>query len=137
MSNGHLLLLTFRAWLVELPLAALNFFVLMNKVYQPRVGELRAHQIGMTTRILYLFVFAYFIIYFAKRYTTLDLLYAGTFWVLLVLAFEWGGSVLIMRRPIHEILVGWQVNKGYMWPYVLLTYLLSPLIVGWLLHPGQ
>ena len=137
MSNTHLLLITFRAWLLELPLAALNFFVLMNRVYQPRVGELRAHQIGMTTRILYLFVFAYFILYFAKHYTTLDLLYAGTFWLLLVLAFEWGGSVLIMRRPIHEILIGWHVNEGYMWPYVLLTYLLSPLIVGSLLHPGQ
>ena len=137
MSNTHLLLITFRAWLLELPLAALNFFVLMNRVYQPRVGELRAHQIGMTTRILYLFVFAYFILYFAKRYTTLDLLYAGTFWLLLVLAFEWGGSVLIMRRPIHEILVGWHLNKGYMWPYVLLTYLLSPLIVGSLLHPSR
>jgi len=35
-----------------------------------------------------------------------------------------------MQRPVSEILVGWNIFKGYMWPYVLLTYLLSSLIVG-------
>ena len=53
-----------------------------------------------------------------------------------MLAFEWGGSFFI-RRPVHQILIGWQIERGYMWPYVLLTYLLSPLIVGWLLHPAR
>ena len=32
--------------------------------------------------------------------------------------------------PVHEVLVGWHVGRGYLWPYVLATYLLSPLIVG-------
>lgn len=127
--NTHLLMLTFRAWLIEIPIAGVNYFLLMKKVYEPRVGPLRAHQIGMTTRIVYLFVIAYFLLYFAGDYTTLDTVYAGVFWVLLVLAFEWLGSLLI-RRPVHEILVGWHLNNGYMWPYVLATYLLSPLLVG-------
>jgi hypothetical protein len=39
-------------------------------------------------------------------------------------------------QPVHEILEGWHVERGYMWPYVLLTYLLSPLVVGLLLNPG-
>ena len=50
--------------------------------------------------------------------------------------FEWGGSLLI-RRPVREILIGWHIERGYLWPYVLLTYLLSPVIVGILLHPGK
>ena len=108
--NEHLLLITFWVWLLELVVATLNA-ILIVRAYQPCFGELRAHQIGMTTRILYLFVFAYFMLYFAKSYTTPDLLYAGIFWMLLILVFEWGGSAL-MRRPIHEILVGWHVNKG-------------------------
>jgi hypothetical protein len=53
----------------------------------------------------------------------------------MVLAFEWIGSFLI-RRPVTEILMGWHVERGYMWPFVLLTYLLSPLIVGVLFAPG-
>ena len=127
---------TFRGWALELPLAAFNYFVLMNKVYEPRVGELRAHQIGMTTRIVYLFPVAYLVLYFAQDYSTLDLLAGGAFWTGMVLVFEWGGSFL-MRRPVQEILIGWHVRRGYMWPYVLLTYLLAQLIVGTTLHPSR
>jgi len=130
----HVLMLTFRVWLLELPVAAVNAFVLMDRVYTPRVGAKRAHQIGLSTRIAYLFVFAYFLDSFAHNYTLLDLFYAGLFWLGLILVFEWGGSLLI-RRPVHEILIGWHVERGYMWPYVLLTYLLAPLIVGAVLHP--
>ena len=37
----------------------------------------------------------------------------------------------------HEILIGWHIERVYIWPYVLLTYLMSLLIVGWLLHPRR
>ena len=134
--NTLLLMLTFRVWLLELPLAGANYYMLVKRVYEPRVGEVRAHQIGMTTRIGYLFVLAYLLLWFAGDYSTLDTVVAGAFWVLLVLVFEWGGS-LLLRRPVREILVGWHVERGYLWPYVLLTYLLSPLLVGLALHPGS
>jgi len=52
------------------------------------------------------------------------------------LLFEWGGSLAI-GRPVQEILVGWNIFAGYMWPYVLLTYLLSNLIIGTTLHPDK
>jgi hypothetical protein len=133
--STYLAELTFRVWLIELAVSAVNYFFLMNRVYEPRFGELRAHQIGMSTRIVYIFVFAYFLLDSSDGYTTLETLYAGGFWLGLVLAFEWGGS-LILRRPVHEILIGWHINRGYMWPYVLLTYLLSPLLVGVVFHPG-
>lgn len=129
-------MMTFRVWVIELAVSAVNYFILMNKVYEPRYGRLRAHRIGMTTRILYIIIFAYALLYFAARYTTPQTLYAGAFWLVLILAFEWVGSFL-MRRPVREILEGWHIERGYMWPYVLLTYLLSPLIVGLIFHPGQ
>jgi hypothetical protein len=134
--TAHVLMITFRVWLLEIPVAAFNAFVLMDRVYKPRAGPLRAHQIAMGTRIAYLFAFAYFLVYFARDYSAVSLIYAGLFWMGLMLAFEWGGSLLI-RRPVHEILIGWHIERGYMWSYVLLTYLLSPLIVGWLLHTGR
>lgn len=49
---AYLLMITFRLWLVEIPVAAVNGFVLMDRVYAPRVGALTAHQIGMSTRIV-------------------------------------------------------------------------------------
>lgn len=127
---------TFRAWVLELPVSWVNYYVLMLRVYEPGVGEVRAHQIGMSTRIVYIFLYAYGFLHFAGDYSHLALVYAGLFWMGLWLVFEWGGS-LLMRRPVREVLVGWHVTRGYMWPYVLAAYLLAPLIVGALLHPGD
>lgn len=127
--RAYLLMMTFRVWLAEVPLAAVNAFVLMDRVYAPRVGALHAHQIAMTTRIVIIIVLAYVITGLAPDRRTLSLLAAGLFWMTLWLVFEWGGSLLI-GRPVQEILVGWHVEQGYLWPFVLLTYLLAPLLVG-------
>jgi hypothetical protein len=134
--NSYLLMITFRIWLVELPVAAANYFVLMQRVYEPRWGALRAHQAGMTTRIAVIVVLAYVLLDHVGDYSAPELLMAGAFWMALWLVFEWGGS-MIQRRPVREILLGWHVERGYMWPYVLLAYLLVPLLLGATLHPGQ
>jgi hypothetical protein len=134
--NSYLLMITFRIWLVELPVAAANYFVLMQRVYEPRWGTLRAHQIGMTTRILVILGLAYVLLDRVGDPTALELLGAGAFWMALWLVFEWGGSML-QRRPVREILVGWHLERGYMWPYVLLAYLLVPLLLGATIHPGR
>ncbi|WP_153503300.1 hypothetical protein [Cumulibacter manganitolerans] len=122
-------MITFRVWLIEVPVAALNAFVLMDRVYAPRLGALAAHQIAMATRIGWILVLAGVIVHFADTYAARSLLLAGAFWTALWLAFEWAGSLLI-GRPVHEILVGWHVERGYFWPYVLVAYLLAPLLVG-------
>ena len=54
----------------------------------------------------------------------------------MILAFEWIGS-FIVRRPVQEILEGWHVERGYMWPYVLVTYLVAPLVVGLVFQPAS
>jgi hypothetical protein len=133
--STYLAELTFRVWLIEILVSSVNYFVLMKLVYEPRVGELRAHQIGMSTRIAYILLFAYVLLDRSHGYTTSETFVAGAFWLGMILAFEWVGS-FILRRPVSEILVGWHINRGYMWPYVLLAYLFSPLIVGLILHPG-
>ena len=122
-------MITFRVWLLEIPLAALNAFVLMDRVYAPRVGALRAHRWAMTTRIAWIAALGFVIVHVAHEPPTTVLMAAGLFWMALWLVFEWGGSLLI-RRPVHEILVGWHVERGYLWPYVLVAYLVSPLVAG-------
>jgi hypothetical protein len=134
--NTRLLRIGIRVWLIETLIAAFNFFVLMNLIYEPRWGSLVVHQIGMSTRIIVIFVLAYFLLRYVKEYSIKDLILIGLVWLGLEEIFEWGGS-LILRRPVEEILVGWNIFAGYMWPYVMLTYLLSNLIVGVTLHPGR
>ena len=134
--NSHLLMITFRIWLVELPAAALNYFVLMRRIYEPRWGALRAHQIGMTTRIVLIIGLAYVLLDHVGDYSESELFAAGAFWMVLWLVFEWGGSML-QGRPVREILVGWHIERGYMWPYVLLAYLLLPALLGVTIQPGR
>ena len=123
---------------METLVSGFNFFILMGLIYQPLFGELVSHQIGMSTRIGYILVFAFLMLRTTKDYTTKDLIYVGFLWLGLELLFEWGGSLAI-GRPVQEILIGWNIFAGYMWPYVLLTYLLSNLVVGTVLlsRPAQ
>ena len=134
--NAPLLKTAIRVWLMEILVSGFNFFVLMNLVYEPRLGVLVAHQIGMSTRIVYISIFAYLLLRYVKEYETKDLIHVGILWLGLTLAFEWLGS-FALGRPVEEILVGWNIFTGYMWPYVLLTYLLSNLVVRTVLHPGK
>ena len=134
--NTRLLSTAIRVWLMETLVSGFNFFVLMGMVYEPLFGELLAHQIGMTTRIVYILVFACLLLRYVRDYSTLDLVHVGLLWLALELLFEWGGS-LLMGRSVAEILIGWNVFAGYMWPYVLLTYLLSNLVLGSVLRPGK
>ena len=134
--NIVLLKTAVRVWLMEILVSGFNFFILMNLVYEPMWGALVAHQIGMSSRIVYIAIFAYLLLRYVKEYETKDLVHVGLLWLGLTLLFEWEGS-LAMGRPIEEILIRWNIFAGYLWPYVLLTYLLSPLIVGTILHPGK
>ncbi len=134
--NTRLLKTAARVWLMEILVSAFNFFVLMNLIYEPSWGPLLAHQIGMSTRIVYIFVFAYFLLRFVKEYNTSDLVHVGILWLVLTLLFEWAGS-LVIGRHVEEILIGWNIFAGYMWPYVLLAYLLSNPIIGTIFRPEQ
>ncbi len=121
--------LAVRVWLMEILVAGFNYFVLMNLVWEPAFGELAAHQIGMATRIACIFAFAYGLVRHAREPSARDLALVGVLWLGMALVFEWGGS-LLTGRSVHEILVGWHVEDGRMWPFVLLAYLTANLIVG-------
>ena len=134
--NSYLLMITFRIWLLELPVAAVDYFALMKRVYEPRWGALRAHQIGMTTRLVIIAALTYVLLRHLGKLpdsraprgrSVLDGAVAG---------LEWGGSAL-QRRPVREILAGWHVERGYMWPDVLLAYLLMPLLFDITMHAGR
>ncbi len=135
--NRPFLLVAVRVWATEILISGFNFFVLMALVYEPAWGELRAHQIGMSTRIVYIFALAYLLLRYNASYSTRDLVHGGALWLGLTLAFEWGGSILIQHRPVHEILEGWHVENGYMWPYVLAAYALAIPSIGLALYPGR
>ena len=80
-------------WFIAIALSAINFFLLINLVYEPHWGNLIAHQIGMSIRIIYIFVLSYFILRPVKQYNIKDLLIVGVFGMGTWLIFEWVGSL--------------------------------------------
>jgi hypothetical protein len=84
----------------------------------------------MTTRIIVICIFAYILLRRVKIWEQVDLVHVGLLWVLLTLTFEWAGS-LALGRSVEDILVGWNILNGYMWPYVLFTYFASNIIIGY------
>jgi hypothetical protein len=121
---------------MEILISGFNYFILMNLIYEPMWGALIAHQIGMSTRIIYIFILAYLLLRYVKKYIIKDLIHVGILWLCLTEVFEWVGSIAI-GRSVEEILIGWNICAGYMWPFVLLAYLLSNIIIGLILHPGK
>ena len=121
---------------METVVSGFNFFVLMNFVYDPKWGPVISDQIGMSTRAGYIFIFAFLLLRYVKNYSTKDLVHVGLMWLGLELLFEWGGSFVI-GRPVSEILIGWNLFAGYIWPLVLVAYAFSNLIVGVVIHPGK
>lgn len=87
-------------------------------------------------RIFTICVFAYLLLRQVKVWTTKDLFQVGVLWLTLTLVFEWVGSIA-MGRSIEDILVGWNVFNGHMWPYVLLTYFSSNLVIGYFIRMGE
>ncbi len=132
-TNKLLLRWTFRFWFVDALLSGINFSVFMILLYEPMWGPLVSHQIGMTTRILYIFILAFFLLRIVKEYEIKELFSAGLLWLGMTLLFEWGGSALI-GRPVEDTLIGWNIIVGYMWPYVLATYFFSIPVVGAIHH---
>ena len=41
----------FWVWVIEIAVSGFNYFFLMNRVYQPKFGEPKSHQIGMSVRM--------------------------------------------------------------------------------------
>jgi hypothetical protein len=134
--NRPLLAAAARVWLAETLLAARNSFVLMEHVYRPRWGGLVAYQIGMATRIAVIFLLADVLFRAATAHTARDLVAVGVLWLDLEEIFEWGVS-LALGRSVREILVGRHIGRGSLWPFVLLSYVGAPLVVGVVRHPGK
>lgn len=90
--------------------------------------ENQLHQL-QPGQLIHLFAFAYQLDIQLDLHSVGQYLLIGLIWLLFILDFEWGGSFL-MHHPVKEILIGWHIENGYMWPYVLIIYFLSPTITG-------
>ena len=58
-----------------------------------------------------------------------DALTIGALWLALTLAFEFGFGRLVARKSWPELLADYNLAAGRIWPLVLLTTFLAPMLV--------
>ncbi|MDI6884991.1 MAG: hypothetical protein QMD22_01305 [archaeon] len=67
-------------------------------------------------------------------YTTTDLLLIGTFWVILTVLFEFIFFHYGRGESWDTLLANYNILKGRLWIFVLVTVFIAPLLVGLLLR---
>ncbi len=100
----------------------------------PRVGELRAHQVGT---ILVCIVFGALIVAFV-RWTAMSASQAaviGAMWTAMTVAFEVTMVRVWMKKPWSAVFADYNLLRGRVWILVLLTTLAGPWLAAMLLSP--
>ena len=115
-------------WILFMLLAIINAGI-REKLYKPKVGELRAHQISSIIFIILIFVVSYA---FLKRVdaTSMQSLLLGIIWFLLTIGFEFLFGHYIIKHPWSKLLADYNILKGRLWGLVLICILIAPWVLS-------
>ena len=116
-------------WFLFIPVAILNG-VIRETVYEPKVGDLAAHQISSGIAIGAFLLVAWLSlrrVVVGVHDRTLALI--GGAWMLGTIAFEFGFGHFIDGQPWSKLLADYNIFKGHLWGLVLVTLAIAPLFV--------
>ncbi len=116
-------------WIVMLVAMTGNGFVRVL-VLQPRLGEQRARQAASVLGIVIVLALADRFVQGLQRPRPLGLLGVGAFWLALTLAFEFLVGHYVSGASWDALLADYDLSRGRLWPFVLLTVLLGPWLSG-------
>lgn len=121
---GHAALL----WLAFLAVAIGNGAA-REALLRPRLGEHRAQQVST---VLFCAVIAVLGTLFTRAHelTSTEAWTVGGFWAAATVAFEFGFFHYVAKKPWSELLAAYNVARGRLWPFVLLTSLLTPVVAA-------
>jgi ABC-type antimicrobial peptide transport system permease subunit len=115
-------------WLLFLPIPVINGY-LRETWYEPIVGTLIAHQIGVSVLSIAFLVYAFKALTpHVAHLSTTQLFLIGLTWLALTLAFEFGVGI-VEGRSLSYMLEDYKVWEGRIWPIVLVVVATSPFIV--------
>jgi len=121
-------------WLIFVVAAILNG-VFRETFITPKVGEHAGHIISTIILIsLILTVTALFISNLKVNYTKTDLILIGAFWVTLTILFEFGFGHYIVGHSWSKLFADYNILKGRVWSFVLLTTFIAPLLIDYILR---
>jgi hypothetical protein len=102
--------------------------ILRETTYQPFVGEQAGHQISTVTLVV---LIAGFVWLLQRRWplrSTEEALRIGATWTVLTVGFEFGFGHYVDGRPWATLLAEYDVTSGHLWPLVLVTIAVAPVL---------
>ena len=128
-SCGMVVLKAMALWAAIVPLAVLNG-ALREGVLARVMSERSAHQVSCFTGAGLVLLVAWL----GARWLGLrrwpGLLGVGCLWLALTVAFEFAFGRLVVGAGWDRLLADYRVDRGRLWPVVLLTTLLAPWIAA-------
>lgn len=116
-------------WILLIPVAILNG-VIRRVVFEPIAGDLGAHQISIVTGSAAFVTLTYVMLHNdVEREDDGRLVRIGFAWVVATVVFEFGFGHYVAGDPWSRLLRDYDFTEGRVWPLVLLTLMVSPLLV--------
>lgn len=117
-------------WFLVLAFAVANGFV-RERFFIPRLGG----QTGHVLSTLLLSAAVLISILATARWVGVTMLsqalVIGLIWMVMTLAFEFGAGHYLFGTPWEKLLADYNVMNGRIWPLVLLTEFVSPILAVW------
>jgi hypothetical protein len=123
-----MLLRAFIVWIAMLGLAVGNG-IFRESILVPRLGSLRAGQVSTLLLCALILALTFRTVRWIHPVTIGQALVIGAMWVVLTLIFEFG-SGLAQGKPMRELLADYDVLRGRIWPLVLVTLAVAPLLMS-------
>ena len=114
-------------WLLILALAFLNGGT-REALLIPALGKTTALILSGAILALCILAASYFLVPKLGKLNTKQCLLLGLYWLALTLAFEFSFGRLVQHRSWTEILEAYAFRDGNLWPLVLTTILVAPLL---------
>jgi hypothetical protein len=124
--NSKFVIVMIGTWFLFMVLAIINAS-LRNEIYKPFLGEIRAHQLSTVIFIAMILITSYLVLRISNvQLNTQDAFIMGTIWLLLTICFEFLAGHYIFGNSWDKLLADYNILKGRIWSFVLVTLFFSP-----------
>lgn len=113
-GTWHVLLRAFLVWAIVLVLANVNGGV-RELWLIPRIGPNAGHVLSTLLLAMVVLAVAWKSVQWIGVQSLSETMIAGTMWLVLTLAFEFGAGHFLFRKPWSELVADYNVSAGRIW----------------------
>jgi len=116
------------SWFGLMVIAIINGSI-RHYLIEPKISELRAHQISCITAIFLFGLFTYLVSRYYPIQSNAQAWTIGLLWLIMTILFEFGFGHYVMKHPWSRLLADYNILKGRLWVLVLVYTTISPYLL--------